>query len=174
MGTPYIGEIRMNGYMFAPLGWLACDGSLQNISDYEVLFTLIGTTYGGDGQTTFGLPDLRGRVPIHLGNDGSGNTYTLGQQGGAASVTLATSQMGTHTHAFQGSGSNPNSLGPANAYPANMTGGFYSTDTNPANFTPLSPNSTSVVGGNQPHNNLMPFLCVNFVIATEGVFPTHP
>ncbi len=174
MGTPFIGEIRMNGYNFAPVGYLNCDGSLQQISNYEALYTLIGTTYGGDGQSTFGLPDLRGRVPIHLGNDGSGNTYTLGQQGGAAVVTLTSLQLGAHNHSVRGSGGNPAGTGPAGGYPAHVGGGFYSTDTTPGSFVQLSPNSTSVAGGNQPHNNLMPYLCVRFVIATDGVYPPHP
>ena len=168
MSQPYVGEIRMFGGNFAPAGWMLCEGQLLPISQYEVLFNLIGTTYGGDGQSTFGLPDLRGRIPIH---QGSGNV--LAQQGGAETVTLTVQQIPAHSHPLlattnQASGTSPANQVPALTQAATITP--YGTD---APLVPLSPNSVSTVGGSQPHNNCQPYLCINFIISLFGVFPSQ-
>lgn len=172
MSSPYIGEVRMVGFNYTPANWLACDGSLYNISDYDALYALIGTTYGGNGQTTFAVPDFRSKVPIHVGKGSDSISYTLGQQVGQETVTLNTNQMGPHTHAFQASSAVANSPGPSGAYPASqLTTPFYSVDNNPANLTPLSPNSTTSAGGSQPHNNVAPYLCINYIICAFGIYP---
>lgn len=176
MSDAYIGEIRTVGFNFPPVDWLTCDGSLQQISQYETLYALLGTTYGGDGQNTFGLPDFRSRIPAHQGNNG-GSTFALGQMIGNETVTLNTTQLPVHSHPFAsatalGSGGQP---GPAGAYPApdfNPSAGTYSNDTAPGNFAPLSPGGIGAQGGSQPHNNLMPILCVNFIICANGIYPS--
>jgi len=168
MAQPYVGEIRMFAGNFAPAGWMFCEGQLLPISENETLFNLIGTTYGGDGQTTFGLPDLRGRLPIH-----QGNSFTLGQSGGEETVTLTVPQMPAHTHAFLATTSPASSPSPVNQVPgisqaATITP--YGSD-NPR--VPLSPASVSTVGGSQPHNNFQPYLCVDFIISLFGIFPSQ-
>lgn len=170
MSDQYIGEIRMAGFVFPPQGWALCDGQLLPISGNEVLFQLIGTTYGGDGQNSFAVPDLRSRVPIHQGNY-AGNTYVLGQNPGNETVTLNANQLGTHSHPLMASIATAHQAGPSGAYPAILaTTFFYSADTS-GTVVPLAGNSTASSGGNQPHNNLMPYQCVNFIIATEGIYP---
>lgn len=165
MGTPYVGEIRMFAGNFAPLGWAFCDGALMSISENEVLFQLIGTTYGGDGQETFALPDLRGRVPVH-----NGNSYVIGQAAGVEQVTLTTQQIPSHTHSFLISGNIANSPNPTNNVVASSTkiqafyGDIPSTAMNPSSILPD--------GGSQPHENFMPYLCINFIISLFGVFPS--
>jgi microcystin-dependent protein len=173
MGEYYIGEIRMAGFNFAPVGWLPCDGSLQSISNYDALYNLIGTTYGGDGQSTFGMPDLRSRVPIHQGTESSGGTYTLGMAAGTESVTLTSQQLGVHTHPFAASSVGGGQQGPGNAYPAMNSTPFYVPDTNPANLVALAPNAIAPQGGSLPHNNIMPYLCVNFFISYQGIYPSQ-
>ena len=166
---PYVGEIRMFGGNFAPAGWMFCDGTQLPISENDILFTLIGTTYGGDGQETFNLPDLRGRVPLHQGTDPKGNNYTLGQNGGVESVTITTQQLPTHNHAFLASQA---IAGQANAS-GNVTGqsssiDWYIQDTPSVN---MAANAVAPQGGGQPHENLQPYLCINFIISLFGVFP---
>lgn len=168
MANPFVGEIRMFGGNFAPRGWLMCDGTLLPISEYDVLFTLIGTTYGGDGQSNFALPDLRSRVPIH-----QGNSYAMGQAGGLETVTLTTQQLPTHTHAFQAAASpvQGNDPTPTGRVPGeNTVGKMYHTA---APSAPMSPKAVNSVGGSQAHDNVQPFLCINFIIATEGIFPSQ-
>src|SRR4051812_21623869 len=169
MSDPYIGEIRMFGGNFAPVGWLLCQGQLLPISQYDALFNLIGTTYGGDGQETFNLPDLRGRVPVHQGAGAGLSSYVLGQEGGVESVTLTTSQLPGHTHSFVGT---TNQAGTTNA-PTNLVGqnpgsNIYVED---QAFVALAPQSLLSQGGSQPHDNLQPYLSVNFIIALEGIYP---
>jgi microcystin-dependent protein len=168
VAQPYVGEIRMFAGNFAPAGWMFCEGQLLPISDNETLFNLIGTTYGGDGQSTFGLPDLRGRLPIHMGGG-----FTLAETGGAETVTLTVPQIPAHTHAFLGT-ANPGSQNqPANETLAQSptTNAFpYGTD-NPV--TSLNASSVSTVGGNQPHTNFQPYLCVDFIISLFGIFPSQ-
>lgn len=168
MATPYIGEIRMFGGNFAPQGWAFCSGQILPISDYDVLFNLIGTTYGGDGQSTFALPDLRSRVPIHMGTNGA-NTYVLGQNGGVETVTLTQNQMPVHTHPVYAS-STGGSDNPAN----NVWGNAPQTKPYGTAPGPAAMNTASVgnAGGNQPHDNMVPFLAINFIIALEGVYPS--
>ncbi len=167
MAQPYVGEIRMFAGNFAPVGWLFCEGQQLPISENETLFQLIGTTYGGDGQETFNLPDLRGRIPLHQGN-GS----VLAETGGVEEVTLTLSQMPAHNHPFLGTGGNALQNDPTNASPAVTTGGTifaYGTD---QPLTTLNQASVSVVGGSQPHTNFQPYLCLNFIISLFGIFPS--
>src|SRR5262245_30101764 len=168
MSQPYVGEIRMFAGNFAPAGWMFCEGQLLPIAEYETLFNLIGTTYGGDGQSTFALPDLRGRLPIHQGAG-----FTLAENGGVEQLTLTASQIPAHTHAFQASANQASGTTPANQVPAITQASTitpYGTD-NP--LVQLSPNSVGPVGGSQPHNNFQPYLCIDFIISLFGVFPSQ-
>ena len=169
MSTPYIGEIRMFGGNFAPLGWSICDGSVMAISQNSTLFQLIGTTFGGDGQSTFALPNLLSRVPVHQGTT-LGNTFVIGQQGGVESVILTVQQIPSHTHVAQAGGSGTSNSPAGNVW-AGWTGAQYSDQT--SGLGALSPVTISPVGGSQPHDNLMPFLAVNFIISLFGVFPSQ-
>jgi microcystin-dependent protein len=166
MSTPYIGEIRLFAGNFAPVGWLFCDGTTLPISQYDVLFNLIGTTYGGDGQTTFALPDLRGRVPLHQASSG----YTLGQQGGVETVTLIAQQMPQHTHTLQATNTTGTQGNPGGNLLANSQGPQPYIQENPDGN--LNGQAISSSGGSQPHENMQSFLCINFIIATEGIFPS--
>lgn len=167
MAQPYVGEIRMFAGNFAPAGWMFCEGQLLPISEYETLFNLIGTTYGGDGESTFALPDLRGRIPIHQGNG-----FVLAETGGAEEITLTVNQIPAHSHPALGSTNTGTGTAPLNNVLSNLvsaTNSAYGTD-NPQ--TNLSPQSISSVGGNQPHTNFQPYLCVNFIISLFGIFPS--
>jgi microcystin-dependent protein len=167
MAQPYVGEIRMFGGNFAPAGWMFCEGQLLPISENETLFQLIGTTYGGDGESTFALPDLRGRLPMHQGNG-----FILAETGGAEEITLTTQQIPAHTHPFLASGNNAASTSPTNSTPAveSVFGVLpYGTD---APKPTLNPASISSVGGSQPHSNFQPYLCVDFIISLFGIFPS--
>jgi microcystin-dependent protein len=168
MAQPYVGEIRMFAGNFAPAGWMFCEGQLLPISEYETLFNLIGTTYGGDGQSTFALPDLRGRVPLHQGNG-----FTLAETGGVETITLTVSQIPAHSHPLLGSTHVAVDVNPENRVVANTgtAGGFsYVEDVTSQN---LSPAAISSVGGSQPHENLQPYLCVDFIISLFGIFPSQ-
>lgn len=171
MSEPYLGEIRMVGFNFTPVGFLACNGSLQPISGNESLYQLLGTTYGGDGQSTFGLPDLQGRVVVNRGTGSGLTAYVLGQKAGSESVTLNANQNPAHNHPFVASNASATQSGPGGAYPANTGAGnpYYTTDASA--LVPLAPASVAPVAGGQPHENRMPFLTVNFIIASEGIFP---
>ena len=172
MSQPYVGEIRLFGGNFAPAGWAFCDGRLLPISENETLFQLIGTTYGGDGQSTFALPDLRGRVPVHQGT-GAGATYLMAQTGGVESVTLTTAQMPVHTHPMQAtsSGQQASPQGAYFAVVSSSQAGANAYGAAPTD-TPLVPTSVSSAGGNQPHENMQPTLFVNYIISYFGVFPS--
>jgi microcystin-dependent protein len=173
MSQPYIGEIRMFAGNFAPVGWNFCDGSLIDISANSTLYQLIGTTYGGDGQTTFALPDLRSRVPIHMG-PGGGATYTLAQNGGVEIVTLTTSQIPLHSHvplAAAGASGNPDNS-PQNNVWSGWTGGQFSNAT-PSASTAMNAAAIGSAGGSQPHDNMVPFQAINFIISMFGVFPSQ-
>lgn len=168
MAQPYVGEIRMFAGNFAPAGWMFCEGQLLPISEYETLFNLIGTTYGGDGQSTFALPDLRGRVPTHFGNG-----FTLAETGGVETVTLTVSQIPAHSHPFLASNNTATGTAPqGNALSAapDVNTTPYGTD---APTTPLNPSSVSSTGGSQPHDNFQPYLCVDFIISLFGIFPSQ-
>lgn len=165
MAQPYVGEIRMFAGNFAPAGWMFCEGQLLPISEYETLFQLIGTTYGGDGQSTFALPDLRGRIPIHQGNG-----FILAETGGAEEITLTVGQIPAHSHALLASTSVANASSPAGALLAQSTAAdLYIEDTTSVNLNALS---VTAVGGSQPHTNFQPYLCVDFIISLFGIFPS--
>jgi microcystin-dependent protein len=173
MGTPYVGEIRMFAGNFAPAGWMFCQGQVLPISENETLFNLIGTTYGGDGQSTFALPDLQGRVPVHMGT-GAGQTFTIGQSAGEETVTLTTSQIPNHTHtatAFDVAGNSADPTGRRWAASADTTVNPYGAVA--AIDSTLSPTAIASTGGSQPHDNMIPFLAINFIISLFGVFPSQ-
>ena len=168
MAQPYVGEIRMFAGNFAPAGWMFCEGQLLPISEYETLFNLIGTTYGGDGQSTFALPDLRGRLPIHQGNG-----FTLAETGGVEEVTLTVQQIPAHSHPMLCTGNLAGGTSPTGqllALTQAATITPYNTD---APLVPLAPVSISSVGGSQPHTNFQPYLCVDFIISLFGIFPSQ-
>ena len=169
MAQPYVGEIRMFGGNFAPAGWMFCAGQLLSIADNDTLFNLIGTTYGGDGQTTFALPDLRGRVPIHQGQGPGLSNYVLAQTGGVESVTLTVNQIPIHTHTPNASNTGA-SDNPANNFWANSTTGKPYSAAPPA--IQMNPSTISSTGGSQPHDNMIPFLCVSYIISLFGIFPS--
>lgn len=172
MATPYVGEIRMFGGNFAPMGWMFCDGSLLAISQYDILYSLIGTTYGGDGQTTFALPDLRGRLPIHQGQGNGLSNRVIGQLGGTESVTLIQSQIPSHNHTPLANSTSGNLDDPANAY---WSGSATVSQFVPGDQANTNMNTTAIgtSGQNQPHDNMQPFLAVSFIIAIDGVYPTQ-
>ncbi len=167
MSQPYVGEIRMFAGNFAPAGWMFCEGQLLPISEYETLFNLIGTTYGGDGQSTFALPDLRGRLPIHQGNG-----FTLAETGGVETVTLSVSQIPAHSHPYLAT-INPDNVGsPQNAVVGQLSGAAVKLFSGVAPTAAMAPSSVSSTGGSQPHDNFQPYLCIDFIISLFGVFPS--
>jgi microcystin-dependent protein len=166
MAQPYVGEIRMFAGNFAPAGWMFCEGQLLPISENETLFQLIGTTYGGDGQSTFALPDLRGRLPMHQGGG-----FTLAETGGAEEVTITVNSMPAHTHPLIANSGQATSTDPTNRFLSKPDKQLYRAD-NPGG-TPLAPQSISAVGGSQPHTNFQPYLCVDFIISLFGIFPSQ-
>ncbi|MEJ5125430.1 tail fiber protein [Comamonas sp. MYb21] len=174
MSTPYVGEIRMFGFGRVPNGWFTCDGSLKSIADYEVLYTLLGTTYGGDGVSTFAVPDLRGRLPIHQGSGPGLTPRAIGQIAGTEAVTLAPQHMPAHIHAVAVSTAAATSQSPAsNQMLAAISGdGLYATE---VAGDPIATSSQTVgtVGGSQPHENTMPTLAVNFCMAWAGIYPSQ-
>ena len=166
MATSYVGEIRMGGWNFAPVGWAFCDGRLLPISQNEILYNLIGTTYGGDGQTNFALPDLRGRLPVHAGPG-----FVLAQAQGTETVTLNGNQLPTHTHPFQCSTGQAGQNSPTSyALAALPAGNIYGQEVPTAALAPASIGPSG--GGNQPHDNFQPYLCVTFIISLYGIYPT--
>ena len=165
MAQPYVGEIRLFAGNFAPAGWMLCEGQLLPISENDTMFNLIGTTYGGDGVSTFALPDLRGRVPVHQGNG-----FTLAETGGVEDVTLTVSQIPAHSHALlavSAQGTSPNPSGQLLAGSPNVD--LYTADI--AN-QPLASQSMSAVGGSQPHTNFQPYVCLNYIISLFGIYPS--
>lgn len=169
MAQPYVGEVRMFAGNFAPAGWLRCSGQLLPISENETLFQLIGTTYGGDGQSTFALPDLRGRVPIHRGQGPGLSHYLIGDSGGVETVTLTQSQLPTHTHQPVASNTGA-SDSPANNFWAHTATGKPFSAAPPA--VQMNTGTITSMGGSQPHDNMIPFLCLNYIISLYGIFPT--
>jgi microcystin-dependent protein len=166
MAQPYVGEIRMFAGNFAPAGWMFCEGQLLPISENETLFQLIGTTYGGDGQSTFALPDLRGRIPLHQGNG-----FIMAETGGAEEITLTVNQITAHAHPFVAVGGAPgNQISPGGNLPAQSFNVVpYINDAPTGSFNAASITS---VGGSQPHTNFQPYLCVDFIISLFGIFPS--
>ena len=177
MSQPYIGEIRMFafGTRGAPNGWQACDGSLLPISQYDALFALIGTTYGGDGQTTFAVPDLRGRIPIHQGTGPGLSNYVIGQMAGTETVTLLSTQMPAHTHTAVATTAAATTGTPGTGVLLGAVSGqtMYATDITGATAFTLSPQATGPAGGSQPHDNTMPTLVVQYCISLFGIYPTQ-
>jgi microcystin-dependent protein len=170
MGQPYVGEIRMFAGNFAPNGWMTCEGQPLPISENAVLFQLIGTTYGGDGESTFNLPNLASRVPIHKGTGPDGTTYQLGEMAGTEQETLTVQQIPNHTHPFVVSVDLATVNSPTNAVLAQSGQvDMYRVGTGSVSF---SPNAITPVGGSQPHENTQPFLCINFIISLFGVYPS--
>ena len=169
MSTPYVGEIRMVGFNFAPVGWALCDGQLLPIAQNDVLFALIGTTYGGDGANTFALPDLQGRIPVHMGTGPGLGSRVIGERSGSESVTLTGSQLPAHTHVPQAHSANGSQSSPQNGLWAGSPAASYS-----ANAANNAMNNTLIgaTGGSQPHANVMPFQAINFVISLFGIFPS--
>jgi microcystin-dependent protein len=150
---------------FAPAGWMFCEGQLLPISENETLFQLIGTTYGGDGQSTFALPDLRGRIPIHQGNG-----FILAETGGAEEITLTVNQIAAHSHPLLCSSGTASTQDPGNSVPAVSTAqAYFNTFANPTN---MSPQAIAATGGSQPHTNFQPYLCIDFIISLFGIFPS--
>jgi microcystin-dependent protein len=173
MSTPYIGEIRMFAGNFPPVGWEFCNGQLVPISENDALFTVIGTTYGGDGQETFALPNLQSRIPMHMGTGVDGITYQIGEMAGTEMETLTTQQIPSHRHGLAGSA---NAASPAYTGATGFLGkvaGGNAYALAAGGSLPMKANSASPAGGSQPHENLAPFLCINFIISMFGVFPSQ-
>jgi len=172
MGEPFIGEIRMFGGNFAPAGWAFCDGQLMPISQNDTLFNLIGTTYGGDGEETFAMPDLQGRVPMHMGQGpGISQNYQEGEKAGVETVTIVTNSMPLHNHSLLATTAQGNALLPTSNLVANSPQvTFYALG---SAITAMYAQAVTLVGGSQPHDNMQPFLAVSFIISLFGVFPTQ-
>jgi len=172
MSSPYVGEIRMFGGNFAPAGWALCQGQLMPISQNDTLFTLIGTTYGGDGQETFGIPNLSGRAAMHMGQGpGISQSYQIGEQAGVESVTLTTQQIPTHNHAVIVSQDIGTATSPADQVYAQNTQILLYTQDVASKF--FNPSMVQPVGGSQPHENMQPFLVITFILSLFGIFPSQ-
>ena len=176
MTDPFLAEIRMFGGNFAPNGWALCNGQLMSISQNTALFALLGTTYGGDGRVTFGLPDLMGTAPMQQGQGAGLSTRWLGETGGQPNVNVLTSEMPAHTHRANAVDASGDATTPDNAIWASAQLGRIGTNmySNAAPDLLMNPMTTGITGGSQPHNNMPPYLCVSFIIALQGVFPQRP
>lgn len=164
MSEPFLSEIKIVSFNFPPKGWALCNGQLLPINQNQALFALLGTTYGGNGQTNFALPNLRGRVPIHFGG-----SHNLGEAAGSTSVTVNIQQLPTHLHAANATNAASNAADPTGAIFAEVASMYGP----PNSLTTISPQTVSSVGGSQPHNNMMPYLVLNFIIALQGIFPSR-
>ena len=164
MSEPFLSEIKIVSFNFPPKGWALCNGQLLPINQNQALFALLGTTYGGNGQTNFALPNLRGRLPIHMGNG-----HTLGEAAGSTSVTVNIQQLPTHLHPLNVTNSNGAVANPS----GNVLGAVNNMYGPAASLTSMAPSSVTSVGGSQPHNNMMPYLVLNFIIALQGIFPSQ-
>ena len=170
MSEPFLAEVRIVGFNFAPRGWAFCDGQILPINQNQSLYSLLGTTYGGDGRTSFALPDMRGRTPIHTGSDGFGPFHSLGQKSGEETHTLSTAEMPQHDHVLEATNTDGNTTNAPNSVLAREVGNPYATASNLINM------NTSIianVGGSQGHENMQPYLAVNFCIALQGLFPSR-
>ena len=175
MAEPFLGEIRIWGCNFAPRNWAFCTGQLLPISQYTSLFSLLGTNYGGNGTTNFGLPDLRGIVPMAWGQSTAGSTYDLGETGGASIVTLTEQTVPPHTHPLHATPRNATLDTPdTKATLGRQTANYYKQPSGAATPQPLAAGIVDMQGGSQPHNNMMPFMGMNFCIALQGIFPPRP
>jgi microcystin-dependent protein len=180
MSNAYIGEIRLFAGTFAPRGWAFCDGSLLSISNFDAMFALIGTTYGGDGVNTFALPDLRARVPLSQGQGGGLSNYVMGETGGVEQVTLDNTQIPAHQHDLNAASAAGSAMAPgptvmlATPVEAGVSTTLYVVPgTSVVNPALMAPQSIGMTGGNQPHSNMMPTQAINYIIATEGLFPNR-
>ena len=165
MGTPFLGEVKLISFDFPPKGWALCNGQLMQINQNQALFSLLGTQFGGDGRTTFALPDLRGRAALD-----NGDGFIIGQNGGEVAHTLTQAEMAAHVHLLQASTQDGNTQAPAGNVLARNINNVYAAS---GAMTTLRPTTISNVGGSQPHDNMQPYLCINFVIALIGVFPSR-
>ena len=172
MTQPFIGSITAFAGNFAPRGWAFCDGQLLSVSQNDALFSLLGTIYGGDGRTTFGLPDLRGRIPIHAGSGPGLTPRNLGAKLGSERVTVGANQLPSHTHELRASDDTNVGADPGGAVPGHPAKNVYRSPFGTPNFD-LDPASLTAAGGSQPHDNLMPTVCVNFIIALTGIYPSR-
>jgi microcystin-dependent protein len=174
MADPFVAEIRVVGFNFAPLGWATCDGQLMPISQNTALFSLLGTTYGGDGKSTFALPDLQGRAPMHPGQGAGLSLRDLGEEGGTETVTLLQNEMPVHTHALSANAlpASASLAAPTQGLGRSVGGSAYKAS--PPATAAMSPQAVGLTGGDSPHNNLMPYLTLNYIIALQGVFPARP
>lgn len=171
MSEPFLGEIRLFPYNFAPRGWAFCSGQLLSIAQSTALFSLLGTTYGGNGQTTFGLPDLRGRSALSSGTGPGLQTYDLGEVAGVETVTLITTQMPQHNHSVLASSTDSSAKNPSGNIPGGTASPVYAA-ANTANNV-MAPNMIGIAGGSQPHENRSPYLVLNYCIALEGIYPSR-
>ncbi len=173
MSEPFVGEVRMFAGNFAPRGWAFCDGQLLAVSQNDALFSLLGTIYGGDGRTTFGLPDMRGRLAIHAGSGPGLSPRRLGAKAGSENETLTVNQLPSHTHDVHASNAAGSSTNPTGNFARDTAGSdIYIQDLSATN-TALNSNAISNVGGSRSHTNLMPFLCINYIIALFGIYPSR-
>jgi microcystin-dependent protein len=168
MSEPFLSELKCVSFGFPPKGWALCDGQLLPINQNQALFSLLGTTYGGDGRVNFGLPNLQGRAPMHMGD-----SHTLGERGGEMNHTLSISEIPTHIHFVQAINAAAGTGSPGGNLLANTAGGGLAIYIPPTNLTAMNPGSVSNVGGNQPHVNMQPFLTMNWIIALQGIFPSQ-
>ena len=168
MATPYLGEIKLFSFDYAPKGWAICNGTLLPINQNQALFSLLGTTYGGDGRTTFGLPDMRGRVPLHFGSPNYGGAISLGQKSGEETHTLTIPEMPTHNHIPAGNNATPDQTTPIGNFWAAINGGYSGTADGA-----MSQAAVGVNGGGQGHENRSPYLAVTICIALQGIFPSR-
>lgn len=175
MSDPFVAEIRIFPFNFAPRGWAFCDGQLMPISQNTALFSLLGDVYGGDGNATFALPDLQGRAAMHPGQGQGLSLHVLGEQGGSDRVTLLQSEIPSHVHGLQAAGNNATQGTLTNGVALGTTAGgaLYQSQT-VTNLVPMSANALTPMGGDQPHNNMQPYLTLNFCIALQGIFPQRP
>jgi microcystin-dependent protein len=170
MSEPFLAEVRMIGFNFAPRGWAFCSGQILPINQNQSLYSLLGTTYGGDGRTTFALPDLRGRTPIHPGSSNGGTHHPLGQRGGQETHTLTQNEMPAHNHTVQATGNNATRTSPAGSYLASNISNPYG---EAGALTAMNAITVNHVGGSQAHNNMQPYTTLNFCIALQGLFPSR-
>jgi microcystin-dependent protein len=170
MSEPFLAEVRIVGFNFAPRGWAFCDGQILPINQNQSLYSLLGTTYGGDGRTTFALPDIRGRVPIHVGRSNGGGDHREGQKSGEETHTLAVNEMPQHKHALSSTNSVASSSNPQNHFPARAAADIYGNASSLGNF---ASGTISNVGGGQAHENMQPYLALNYCIALRGLFPSR-
>lgn len=174
MAEPFIAEIRIVPFSFAPRGWALCNGQLMLIPQNTALYSLLGTTYGGDGKSTFALPNLQGRAPMHPGQGPGLSRHDLGELGGSETVTLLQSQIPSHTHSVRAQSGRADLYGPVGLVPGRAVGGsVYRNDVDIPNATPLNASTVAPAGGGQPHNNMQPYLALNFIIALEGLYPSR-